>query len=1066
MTIAERVVQNQDKDEMLRRSLERNIQLYTDKSHFIYELLQNAEDAGATQIRFEQYEDRLVVLHNGHPFTERNLQGLCDIGLSDKTNDLNQIGEFGVGFKSVFGICKMFYLYSQPDKNGLKEGYQQFAVEVRDFTHPVDIEAQEVEHGYTTKFIFPYCVRLSFSGFSSLKELNQKLSERLQNLGITTLLFMKNLKSIEYTIKLPGLDTSGTYLLDKNRINDHCALVSALGENASEPKGEEISYLVFSRKVDGIQENRTIEIAFAVMVDENGAYTFMQAKSPYISVYFPTETESKLKFIVQGPYRTTPNRSSVPADNAENNSLAQQTAALLRDSVIELRDCGKLNYSFLNILPLESDVFRNAPLFECMFSQTKAMMTEEALLPCKEGSYAKKDSVKIARGAKFAEVLTGELLTELLNDGKEYHWLPTFLTISSTQYETLYKFLINVLKIEAISPGEMREKFNSNSDFFPNREDDWLVKFYQYYAENNAGAFADKGSMRTAKIIKTSKGEFVAPFRYEKKTWFPNVYLPSEDTEEMDDITFVDEKIYKQCIHFFTMTLPLKKPDKYAFFIADFKKRYENDEEITEEKRLDDFKKLLEYQKYREHHEEVSELIKKYLTVRCTKNGETVYVNPDAERVYFPENDCGSIEMYFAHISDDVYFVDVEFYRNAGTDESDLKFLGISDDIAIGMDRTEGIYCTDNPGRDPNWKTDGAFRWKLSLDQLETVLKYISSNPDKPDSMVKSAFIFHFLQNNEKHLHGTVHVSGNTINDFEDPAEIVKVLTRTSYWIFSDGKNKRLSRSKKWLFTKSRELVSQKDITKWELNTDLYGEVKPNFGLYELLGFKKSEEEKRKELENTYDRLDDATRESYFQIELERRYGISISDLDKTYRSDVASVSPMLEAASEEDYEFPSESVRNWDLLRKHAAEVLVYASPVEYVQKVRSVRVSRPGSEIKAYLRSKYHAGNKCFCQMCYKPVLNFEKCQIQKVMKTELEVMYLCMCPNCAAVYRQMRENEADLQTFLNHIVNLSEADIDSCDPVEIPFGNKQIWFTQTHIAEIRELMLLENKIDALQT
>ena len=106
MDIASRILSNQDRDGMLRRSLERIIQLYTDRSHFIYELLQNAEDAGATSIRFVQHYDRLVVMHNGAAFTRQNLQGLCDIGKSDKTKNLNQIGEFGVGFKSVFSICE------------------------------------------------------------------------------------------------------------------------------------------------------------------------------------------------------------------------------------------------------------------------------------------------------------------------------------------------------------------------------------------------------------------------------------------------------------------------------------------------------------------------------------------------------------------------------------------------------------------------------------------------------------------------------------------------------------------------------------------------------------------------------------------------------------------------------------------------------------------------------------------------------------------------------------------------------------------------------------------------
>lgn len=88
MNIADKILQNQDRDGMLRRSLERIIQLYTDKSHFVYELLQNAEDAGATGIRFVQYSDRLEVMHDGKSFTTENLQGLCDIGQSDKVNGL------------------------------------------------------------------------------------------------------------------------------------------------------------------------------------------------------------------------------------------------------------------------------------------------------------------------------------------------------------------------------------------------------------------------------------------------------------------------------------------------------------------------------------------------------------------------------------------------------------------------------------------------------------------------------------------------------------------------------------------------------------------------------------------------------------------------------------------------------------------------------------------------------------------------------------------------------------------------------------------------------------------
>lgn len=41
------------------------INKYSDQAHFIYELLQNADDAIATIARFELYSDKLVFAHNG-----------------------------------------------------------------------------------------------------------------------------------------------------------------------------------------------------------------------------------------------------------------------------------------------------------------------------------------------------------------------------------------------------------------------------------------------------------------------------------------------------------------------------------------------------------------------------------------------------------------------------------------------------------------------------------------------------------------------------------------------------------------------------------------------------------------------------------------------------------------------------------------------------------------------------------------------------------------------------------------------------------------------------------------
>ena len=55
------------------------INQYSDRTHFIYEILQNAEDAGATRIHFHLEKEKLVIKHDGRPFNEKDIEGVWDI---------------------------------------------------------------------------------------------------------------------------------------------------------------------------------------------------------------------------------------------------------------------------------------------------------------------------------------------------------------------------------------------------------------------------------------------------------------------------------------------------------------------------------------------------------------------------------------------------------------------------------------------------------------------------------------------------------------------------------------------------------------------------------------------------------------------------------------------------------------------------------------------------------------------------------------------------------------------------------------------------------------------------
>jgi len=71
--------------------------------HVVSELLQNADDADATEASVEIIDNEFVFSHNGHDFIEEHFESLCRFGFSNK-RALHTIGFRGVGFKSTFSL--------------------------------------------------------------------------------------------------------------------------------------------------------------------------------------------------------------------------------------------------------------------------------------------------------------------------------------------------------------------------------------------------------------------------------------------------------------------------------------------------------------------------------------------------------------------------------------------------------------------------------------------------------------------------------------------------------------------------------------------------------------------------------------------------------------------------------------------------------------------------------------------------------------------------------------------------------------------------------------------------
>lgn len=76
---------------------------YSDRTHFIFELIQNAEDAGATYVTFSLYPDRLVLCHNGKPFSEADIRGIC--GIRSTKDDPDSGKNRSIRHRIQVGLC-------------------------------------------------------------------------------------------------------------------------------------------------------------------------------------------------------------------------------------------------------------------------------------------------------------------------------------------------------------------------------------------------------------------------------------------------------------------------------------------------------------------------------------------------------------------------------------------------------------------------------------------------------------------------------------------------------------------------------------------------------------------------------------------------------------------------------------------------------------------------------------------------------------------------------------------------------------------------------------------------
>jgi hypothetical protein len=482
--------------------------LYSERTHFIFELIQNAEDAGATDLIFDLFDDRLEVRHDGRPFDEADVRGVCGVAATSKSGDLTKIGTFGIGFKSVYAYTNSPRIYS---------GDESFQIE--SYVRPMATEPviERGPDGLGTLFVFPFDLENVPAGIAVAE-----IGAALTGLDPGTLLFLRNIEHLRVRgvgVEDAVLTRSAQPLTDNSR---RVSVTTGTGRRTDE-------FLVFQRLLTDVgKPGLRVEVAFQTALGLDGRRRIVPRDGSPLVVYFPTEKETHLGFLVHGPYRTTPARDNVPEHDPSNQELVRATAVLLADALRNIRDQGLLTAEALEALPIDAARFDVGTMFRPLFDSVRTALTSEALIPIADGRCGIASALKLARGTGLRALFEPDQLGAAYGEARPVEFVDESITADDTP--VLWRYLHDEIGIEEVTPASIVGRLTA--EFLAAQPDEWIAELYGFLYGHPAlwrepgawgSAAEEAGVARAMPLVRLEDGTQVAPFHADGRA---AVYLP------------------------------------------------------------------------------------------------------------------------------------------------------------------------------------------------------------------------------------------------------------------------------------------------------------------------------------------------------------------------------------------------------------------------------------------------------------------------------------------------------------------------------------------------------------
>ena len=288
--------------------------------HILSELLQNADDARATEASVRIEDGAFVFKHNGEDFTEEHFASLCRFGYSNK-RALHTIGFRGIGFKSTFSLGSCVELFTPT----LSVAFDQSR-----FTEPRWANDILESDGLTT-------IRVAISDVHRQTEVEKNLQDWLAS--PVSLLFFKHIRRIQIGDSElhwgsfgPGPVPNTEWLA----LHDNDDEIFLIARSTPEPFPDEaLAEIRDERMLGGEEDAEFPPCVIEIVLGVEGC----------LFVVLPTGVKTELPFACNAPVIQDPARLKIkdPETSPTNRWLLQRAGKLAAEIMLEWLRQSKLD---------------------------------------------------------------------------------------------------------------------------------------------------------------------------------------------------------------------------------------------------------------------------------------------------------------------------------------------------------------------------------------------------------------------------------------------------------------------------------------------------------------------------------------------------------------------------------------------------------------------------------------------------------------------------------------------------------------------------------------------------